>query len=119
MGEYEDRVDGFSCFLGGCLLVCLFVLLAGLMGCASTPIPCLPEIEYQEVAVQTPCVIDVDLLPPLELPEYSPFEPTKEWADGARETTKEIRSILEARDAAWEKKVSEHNRLGPKCKSSH
>jgi len=98
----------------------LTVLLVCATGCASAPpIPCLPDIEYQEVAVQTPCVISVDLLPPLILPEYPPFEPTKEWAAQAQFITKEIRSILEARDKAYAKKLTGHNSLEPACASTH
>lgn len=110
--------DMFEGFIGGALLATLWVLLVvGLQGCASAPIPCIPDIEYQQVNVPRPCIIPVALLPDLVLPEYPEFDGgSVEWASEVRSVAKERESILLAREAAYAGKLSQHNELEPQCK---
>lgn len=97
------------------LVIVIFGLALALGGCRSTP--AIPQIEYQEVAVPQPCVVGIEPLKTLELPQYPPFDPNdpKEWALQVEKVAKQREAMLQARVNALTFKIDEHNKLEPKC----
>lgn len=106
------------------ILVVLLIYLCAI-GCRhSTPLPdpC-PEPRVQEVLIDRPCVIVVEPLGDLALPEYptnpghdADEEEWKAWALKVAEVTDQREALLRARVAAWVRKIEEHNALEPRCK---
>lgn len=99
------------------LLSALVVLIFGLALCGCRSTPCIPQVEIQEVNVPQPCVVTIEELPPLALPEYPPFnaDDPKEWALQVEQIDKQREALLNARIDALNFKIAEHNKLEPRC----
>jgi len=107
------------------LLVVLLLLMGlGFCGCRSAapmPDPC-PEPEVVTVQVPSPCVVQVAMLPPPDLPTYpghpghdADEEEWKAWALLVAEVVEQREALWRAHAAAWAGKVQEHNALEPRC----
>lgn len=95
----------------------LIVAISGLACTTRKPVPCAPDIRWQDRVEKVSCIIQIADLPAVELPQYPPFDEADPaaWAKEVRRVAKERERIYEDYIRAYRMKLSEHNRLEPKC----
>lgn len=99
-------------------LACLLWFVLMTTGCCH---PGPPKIKIDKEYVPSPCVIQIQPLPPLALPAYPVYpeggseEELKAWALTTRKVIKEREALLLGRIDGLESQVANHNALEPKC----
>jgi len=85
-------------------------------GCASQPV-CIPEIQIQEVLVETQCAIRIEPVVCAEEIAFPPFDPAdpKAWALEVQEIDTQNKVNAKACEEALRLQIAEHNRSEIMC----
>jgi hypothetical protein len=100
-------------------IVIALMLVTMVAACSSTldPVPDSPDVDIQEVFLDKPCIVQIEIIASAILLAYPAFseEEAKAWAKEFRRINKRNLALKDAEIRALRHQITKHNKLEPKC----